>query len=118
MLREVSGRVVVYLSSTGKPLRRAHQRILLEEDAKTIAAVKRCEFAGYYRNELAGTGSLFFVPDQTLLVEEEMFTTSAESRFPAISNDVRVRVDASKKRLMTVFPRSVGTFLMGLVETS
>ncbi len=70
MPREVSGRVVVYLSPTGKPLRRAHQRILLEEDAKTIARVKRCEFAGYYRNELAGTGSLFFVPDQTLLVEE------------------------------------------------
>src|SRR5438067_12575130 len=70
MQGEPSGRVVVYLSPTGKPLRRAHQRTLLEEDAKTIARLKSCEFAGYYRNELAGTGTLFFVPDQTLLLEE------------------------------------------------
>ena len=70
MPRQASGRVVIYLSPTGRPLRRAHQRILLEEDAKTIARITKCEFAGYYRNELTGTGSLFFVPDQTLLVEE------------------------------------------------
>jgi len=57
-------------------------------------------------------------PFDTLLVDEEMLMTSADSRFPAISNDVRVRVDASKKRLMTVLPRSVGTFLIGRVETS
>ena len=53
-----------------------------------------------------------------VLVDAEIFTTSADSRFPAISNDVRVRVDASKKRLITVLPRKVGTFFMGLVETS
>jgi hypothetical protein len=52
------------------PLRLAHQRILLEEDAKTIARLKRSDFSGYYTSELAGTGSLFFVPDQTLLLEE------------------------------------------------
>ena len=57
-------------------------------------------------------------PFETLLVDDEILTTSADSRFPAISNDVRVRVDASKKRLMTVFPRNVGTFLIGRVETS
>src|SRR5262245_13950151 len=57
-------------------------------------------------------------PLETLLVEAEILTTSAERRLPAISNDVRVRVDASKKRLMTVFPRSVGTFLIGRVDTS
>src|SRR5262249_17709109 len=57
-------------------------------------------------------------PLDTLLVDEEMFTTSADNRLPAISNEVRVRVEASKNRLMTVFPRNVGTFLMGLVETS
>src|SRR5690606_41966348 len=38
-------------------------------------------------------------------------TTSAESRFAAISKEVRVRVEFSKKRLQTVFPRRVGTFL-------
>ena len=45
--------------------------------------------------------------------EPEMFTASADSRFAAISNDVRVRVDGSRNRLMTVFPRRVGTFLIG-----
>src|SRR5207247_10457503 len=57
-------------------------------------------------------------PLEMLLVDAEIFTTSADNRFPAISNDVRVRVDASKKRLMMVLPRKVGTFFMGLVETS
>jgi hypothetical protein len=70
MPSEAWGRVVVYLSPSGKPLHRAQQRILLEEDAKTIARLMGCEFAGYYRNELAGSGPLFFVPDQTLLLEE------------------------------------------------
>src|SRR5258706_874334 len=36
--------------------------------------------------------------------------TSAESRLAAISKVVRVRVDASKKRLNTLLPRSSGTF--------
>src|SRR4029078_3443878 len=65
-----AGRVVVYLSPSGQPLRRAHQRIMLEEDAKTIARIKNCEFAGYYSSGLARSGALFFVPDQTLLAEE------------------------------------------------
>ena len=38
---------------------------------------------------------------------------SALSRFSAISNDVRVRVEGSKNRLTTVRPRSAGTFLIG-----
>jgi hypothetical protein len=66
----MAGRVVIYLSPMGTPLRRAHQKILLEEDAKTIATIKRSDFAGYYTSELAGTETLFFVPDQTLLLEE------------------------------------------------
>ena len=41
-----------------------------------------------------------------------MLITSAERRFPAISKEVRVRVEGSKKRLMTVRPRSVGTFFI------
>ena len=45
--------------------------------------------------------------------EPEMFTASADRRLAAISNEVRVRVDGSRNRLMTVFPRSVGTFLIG-----
>ena len=53
-------------------------------------------------------------PLETLLVDSEMLTTSAESRLPAISKDVLVRVEASKNKLMTDLPRNVGTFLMGL----
>src|SRR6185369_7265250 len=48
-----------------------------------------------------------------LLVDEKpMFRlmTSAESRFAAISNVVRVRVEFSKKRLNTERPRRSGTF--------
>src|SRR5438874_6704053 len=62
--------------------------------------------------------SISVSPLETLLVDEEMFTTSADKRFPAISNEVRVRVEASKKRLIRVLPRNVGTFLIGRVETS
>ena len=54
--------------------------------------------------------------DSPLLVDEpepEMFTASADKRFAAISKLVRVRVEASRNRLITVRPRSVGTFLIG-----
>jgi len=46
------------------------------------------------------------------------FRVSALNRFSAISNDVRVRVLGSKNRLITVRPRSVGTFLMVRWPTS
>ena len=46
------------------------------------------------------------------------FSVSALRRFSAISNDVRVRVLGSKNRLMTVRPRSVGTFLIVRWPTS
>src|SRR6185369_11286341 len=57
-------------------------------------------------------------PLVTLEVETLTLTASAESRFAAISKDVRVRVDDSKKRLMTVRPRSAGTFLISRFDTS
>src|SRR6266851_4854872 len=50
--------------------------------------------------------------------EAEKLSVSAERRFSAISNDTRVRVDASMKRLMTSWPRSAGTFLTGRSLTS
>ena len=52
-------------------------------------------------------------PLTTADVLAAMFSVSALRRFSAISNDVRVRVLASKNRFTTVFPRSAGTFLMG-----
>ena len=39
-------------------------------------------------------------------------TVSAQSRFSANSKEIRVRVEASKKRLTMVLPRSAGTFLI------
>ena len=49
-----------------------------------------------------------------LLVEEpfaERLIVSADIHLPAISKELRVRVESSKKKLMMVRPRSVGTFL-------
>ena len=45
--------------------------------------------------------------DETLIAR---LITSADRRFAAISNVVRVRVEGSKKRLNTALPRSSGTF--------
>ena len=51
------------------------------------------------------------------LVTEEvrgaMLTVSAPSRLAANSNELRVRVELSKKRLTRVRPRSVAIFLSG-----
>ena len=54
----------------------------------------------------------------TLDVAVAIDSVSALRRFSAISNEVRVRVLGSKKRLTTVRPRSAGTFLIGLVPIS
>src|SRR5713226_3280231 len=51
-------------------------------------------------------------------VDAEMLIESAESRLAAISNEVRVRVEGSKKKLMTVLPRRVGTFFIARSEIS
>ena len=45
------------------------------------------------------------------LVATDMLMTSAPSRLPASSKEVRVRVEFSKNRLMTVRPRSRSRFL-------
>ena len=47
------------------------------------------------------------------LVRISSVTTSALRRCAAISNVVRVRVEFSKNKLTTVFPRSRGTFFTG-----
>ena len=48
------------------------------------------------------------------LAETAMLITSPPSRLPATSNEVRVRVEFSKKQLMIVRPRSRLRFLLGL----
>ena len=52
------------------------------------------------------------------LVEAAMLKVSALIRFAATSKDNRVRVDGSRKILIIVLPRSVGTFLIVLLEIS
>jgi hypothetical protein len=57
-------------------------------------------------------------PFDTLDVDAVKLMTSADSRFSATSNDVRVRVDASKNKFTTVRPRSVGTLRIRRPPTS
>ena len=53
-----------------------------------------------------------------LAPELEMLIASADSRLAAISNDVRVRVEFSKNRLITVRPRSEASFLTGSLASA
>src|SRR5574340_395301 len=57
-------------------------------------------------------------PLAVLLPELEMLKVSALIRLAATSKERRVLVLGSKKRLMTVLPRRVGTFLMARWEIS
>ncbi len=43
----------------------------------------------------------------------ETLMVSADSHLPAISNEVRVRVESSKKMFTTVRPRRAGSFFTG-----
>ena len=54
--------------------------------------------------------SISVSPFFTEEVATDMFMTSAPSRLPASSNEVCVRVEASKKRLIRVRPRSRRAF--------
>jgi hypothetical protein len=58
--------------------------------------------------------SPFFTDDP----EDEKFTTSAERRFSANSNESLVRVEFSKNKLAMVISRSDGTFFIGRFKTS
>jgi hypothetical protein len=49
----------------------------------------------------------------TLLVETLNVIVSADNRFAAVSKLKRVRVESSKNKLTTVFPRKAGTLGMG-----
>ncbi len=57
-------------------------------------------------------------PLSTLEPAAFRLTTSAESRLAASSNDELVRVDASKKTVMMVRPRRVGTFFRSRCMTA
>jgi hypothetical protein len=63
------GVVVVYFSRFGKPLQ-THHKIVLDLGAKAIAELKGYHFGGHYDTAYDYSGPLFFVPDDTLLLDE------------------------------------------------
>ena len=63
------GVVVVYFSKLGGRLR-THQKIMLEADARAIATLKRYDFRGCHDRACDYRVPVFFVPDDTLLVQE------------------------------------------------
>src|SRR5215831_15243147 len=64
-----TGVVVVYFSRFGKPLQ-THHKVVLDSGAKAIAKLKGYEFGGHYDAACDYSGPLFFVPDDTLLLDE------------------------------------------------
>jgi Protein of unknown function (DUF3182) len=63
------GVVVVYFSWFGKPLQ-WHHKVVLDLNAKAIARIKGYKFGGLYDPEHNYSSPLFFVPDDTLLLDE------------------------------------------------
>jgi len=64
-----NGTVVLYASRFGKPLQ-THHKVVLDLNAKAIARIKGYKFEGPYDPEHNYSGPLFFVPDDTLLLDE------------------------------------------------
>jgi hypothetical protein len=64
-----AGVVVVYFSRFGIPLQ-WHHRVVLDAGAKAIAKIQGYEFGGLYERPSDHCDRLFFVPDDTLLVDE------------------------------------------------
>src|SRR5919201_932792 len=61
--------VVLYFSPSGKPLQ-WHHKVVLEAAARAIANLKGYDFGGHYDPAHAYFASLFFVPGDTLLLDE------------------------------------------------
>jgi hypothetical protein len=66
-----SGAVVVYFSRLGAPMY-THERVTLAGVAKALAQIKRYEFAGCYDDARSYSGDVFFVPDDTLMMDEAL----------------------------------------------
>ena len=66
------GVVVVYFSRFGKPLQ-THHKVVLDLGAKAIANLKGYEFGGHYDAAYHYFGPLFFVPGDTLLLDEASY---------------------------------------------
>jgi hypothetical protein len=64
-----SGNVLIYFSRFGKPLQ-AHHKIVLDLAANAIAKIKGYDFGGHYDTARDYRGPLYFVPDDTVLLNE------------------------------------------------
>ena len=64
-----TGAVVDYFSRFGKPMQ-GHHKVVLDAGAKAIAKIEGYDFAGHYESGCDYSGPLFFVPGDTLLVDE------------------------------------------------
>jgi hypothetical protein len=64
-----SGNVLIYFSRFGKPLQ-AHHKIVLDLAAKAIAKIKGYDFGGRYDPARDCPGPRYFVPDDTVLLNE------------------------------------------------
>jgi hypothetical protein len=65
------GIVVVYFPRFGKPLQ-WHHKVVLDAAAKTIGQIKGYEFGGRYEARCGYSEPLFFVPSDTLLLDEAL----------------------------------------------
>jgi hypothetical protein len=63
------GIVVVYFSRLGGPTY-THERVTLSSVAEAIAQIKGAKFAGHYDNAKSYSRNVFFVPDDTLVLDE------------------------------------------------
>src|SRR5262249_42070200 len=61
--------VVVYFSRLGGPMY-THERVTLSVVAEAIAQIKGAKFAGLYDDAKMYSGNVFFVPDDTLMLDE------------------------------------------------
>jgi len=64
-----SGNVLIYFSRFGKPLQ-THHKIVLDLAAKAIAKIKGYDFGGRYDPARDYRGPLYFLPDDTVLLNE------------------------------------------------
>src|SRR5215831_15580354 len=88
-----------------------HRRVRASMWAAPDAACRITTQSGLIASMLRAV-STSVSPLTTLEDDPDTLMTSAESHLPAISNEVRVRVEGSRNRFTTVLPRRTGTFLI------
>jgi hypothetical protein len=79
--------VVIHFSRLGGRLD-PHQKVMLDADAKVIAHVLGYDFGGHHQAAKDYAAPVFFVPDDTLLVDE---ASSLGIRSPNVSDLCRRR---------------------------